>query len=153
MEMPKPGEGHNKLKLLEGSWQGTEKMHPSPWAPEGGTATGRNHSRLALGGFALLTDYQQEKGGAVTFQGHGVMTYDPKAEEYVLHWFDCMGSPPEEFRGRFAGRLLTMGHGGPGMHARMTYDLTRDGVMGSRMEMSRDGSAWDCLFEAEYRKI
>jgi hypothetical protein len=152
MAMPKPTKGHQKLERLAGRWQGTETMHPSPWDPDGGQATGLNECRVDLNGFALITDYRQERDGKVTFTGHGVTTYDPKADEVVMHWFDCMGSPPEVFRGRWQGDVLTLGHGGPGMHARMTYDLSRPGVMGSRMEMSKDGTGWACLFECDYQR-
>ena len=94
-------------------------MHPSQWDPKGEVAIGRNRQHLSLGGFALITDYEQERDGAITFTGHGVYTYDPKGNGYTLHWFDCMGSPPEVFVGGFEGEVFTLAHGGPGMHARM----------------------------------
>jgi Protein of unknown function (DUF1579) len=152
MSMPKPSEHHHRLEKLVGRWQGTETMYPSQWDPQGGTATGRNDSRLALDGFALITDYEQERDGVITFRGHGVMTWDGKEECYLLHWFDSMGSPPEIFRGNFEGDVLTVGHGGA-MHVRLIYDLTRDGVMGSAMEMSPDGTAWATLFTCDYRRV
>ena len=91
-------------------------------------------------------------GGVVTFQGHGVMTYDSNEARYVLHWFDSMGSPPEVFTGTFEGDVLTVGHGGPGMHARLTYDLTRKGVLRSRMDLSEDGADWAGFFECDYER-
>lgn len=153
MDMPKPTPGHQKLERLAGTWQGTETMYPSQWDPKGGTATGRNESRIAVGGFALVTDYRQERDGAVTFEGHGVMTYDPKRAVYVLHWFDSMGSPPEVFEGDFAGDVLTVSHGGPGMHARLVYDVSQDGVLKSRMDMSQDGEEWATFFDSDYQRV
>ena len=152
MEMPRPTEHHQRLELLVGRSQGTETMHPSQWDPQGGTATGRNDSRLALGGFALITDYEQERDGVITFQGHGVMTYDAKQQHYVLHWFDGIGSPPEVFTGNFDGDVLSLAHGGPGMHARLLYDFSRSGIMGSRMDMSQDGADWATFFECDYAR-
>jgi len=152
MDMPKPSSGHLLLKKLVGSWEGEETMHPSQWDAKGGLAIGRNKHTISLGGFALLSDYEQERDGAITFTGHGVYTYDPKADSYTLHWFDCMGSPPEVFVGGFDGDVLTLAHGGPGMHARMTYDLSIPGTMRGMMEMSPDGQAWKVLFEATYRR-
>ena len=64
--------------------------------------------------FALINDYEQERDGKITFTGHGVFTYDPKADPYTLTWFDCMGVPPEVFKGRFDGDILKLAHGGPG---------------------------------------
>jgi len=140
------------LEKLAGSWEGEETMHPSQWDPTGGVAVGRNESRIGLGGFVLITDYEQERDGVITFTGHGVYTYDPGVNGYRLHWFDCMGTPPEVFTGGFDGEVLTLAHGGPGMHARLTYDLTGPGTLRSRMEMSQDGTSWNTLFEAVYRR-
>lgn len=149
MEMPKPTEHHQRLETLAGRWQGTETMYPSQWDPEGGTATGHNDNRLALNDFVLITDYRQERDGVTTFEGHGIMTYDPKKSVYVLHWFDSIGSPPEVFEGTFDGDVLTIGHG---MHARFTYDLSQEGVLGSRMDMSPDGDEWATVFECDYAR-
>ena len=152
MDMPKPAAGHLLLEKLAGSWEGEETIHPSQWDPKGGVAIGRNNHRLSLGGFALLADYEQERDGAVSFTGHGVYTYDPKEDRYSLHWFDCMGSPPELFVGGFDGDVLTLAHGGPGMHARMTSDFSTSGTMKAMMEMSPDGAEWKVLFEAVYKR-
>ncbi len=152
MEMPKPSPGHVLLEKLVGSWEGEETMHPSQWDPVGGVAIGRNRQQMSLGGFALITDYEQERDGVITFTGHGVYTYDRKEDRYSLHWFDCMGSPPEVFVGRFEGDVLTLSHGGPGMHARMTYDLSAPETMKAMMEMSPDGEDWNVLFEATYKQ-
>lgn len=127
-------------------------MHPTQWDRLGGVAIGRNRQRMSLGGFALITDYEQQRDGAITFTGHGVYTYDLKVDRYSLHWFDCMGSPPEVFVGTFEGDVLTLSHGGPGMHARMTYDLSAPETMKAMMEMSPDGKDWKVLFEATYKQ-
>ena len=152
MDMPKPSTGHVLLEKLSGSWEGEETMYPSQWDPKGGVALGRNKHRLSLGGFALISDYEQERGGAITFTGHGVYTYDPKEDRYSLHWFDSMGSPPEVFVGGFEGDVLTLAHGGPGMHARMTTNLSTPGIMKGKMEMSPDGTEWKVFFEAVYKR-
>ena len=152
MNMPTPSAGHLLLERLSGSWEGEETMYPSQWDPNGGIAIGRNRHVLSLGGFTLLSDYEQERDDATTFTGHGVYTYAPTEDRYYLHWFDCMGSPPEVFIGGFDGDVLTLSHGGPGMHARMRYDLSTPGVMKGKMEMSPDGTEWKVLFEAVYRR-
>lgn len=151
MEMPKLTAFHRKLERLAGRWEGTETMFPSHWDPKGGTAQGVNDSRLALGGFAMINDYEQRRDGKVTFSGHGVMTYQPSESCYVLFWFDSLGSPPEVFKGNFEGDVLTVAHGGQ-MHVRLTYDLSRKGILGSSMEMSQDGKAWNKLFECDYAR-
>ncbi len=153
MEMPHPGPGHLNMEKLAGHWEGEESMHPSQWDPKGGVSTGRTKSRLALNGFALISDYEQERNGMVTFTGHGVMSFNPKEDLYTLHWFDCMGSPPEVFVGRLDGDVLILAHGGPGMHVRTTYDLGNPENLRTKMEMSQDGAAWNTLFDGSYKRI
>jgi len=152
MDMPKPTSGHKRLEMLVGTWEGDETMHPSQWDPKGSVARGKTTNRLDLSGFALISDYEQTRDGAVVFSGHGVYTYDPKKDHYALHWFDCMGSPPEVFTGTFDGDVLVLAHGGPGMHARMTYDFSEPGTLVSKMEMSQDGAKWNTLFDGRYRR-
>jgi hypothetical protein len=84
MEMPRPTESHQKLNLLAGRWTGQERLSPSPWDPKGGTVTGRSDNRIALDGFVLLHDYEQERGGAITFRGHGVLSYDAQGQCYRM---------------------------------------------------------------------
>ena len=153
MEMPIPSAGHRKLEKIAGHWEGQEKMYPSPWDPKGGRAIGRIKSRIALKGFALINDYEQERDGVITFTGHGVFTFNPEEELYTLTWFDCMGSPPEVFKGRFAGEVLTVAHGGPGMQARLTYDLSEADHLATSMEMSPDGSTWNRFFDGHFKRI
>ncbi len=153
MEMPKPSPGHKRLERMAGHWEGEEKMHPSQWDPKGGTAIASMKSEYALSGFALIGDYEQKRGGTVTFTGHSVMTYNAKDDLYSLHWFDCMGTPPEVFTGRFQGDILVAAHGGPGTHARLTYDLSNPQEMKSKMEMSEDGKKWMTMFEGSYKRV
>jgi len=152
MEMPKPSSGHARLEELAGAWEGEEQMYPSPWDPKGGTAIGRTNTRVALGGFALIGDYEQERGGHITYAGHVVWTYNPKSDICSLNWFDSMGSPPEVFTGRFEGKVITVAHGGPGTHARLTYDLSEPGILKTKMEMSQDGAAWATFFDGRYAR-
>lgn len=152
MEMPRPSAGHLKFEKLAGQWEGEEKMYPSPWDPQGGIAIGRINSRVALNGFALINDYEQVRHGAITFTGHGVFTYDPTQDVYSLIWFDCMGVPPELFKGTFDGTVLCLSHGGPGMHVRLTYDLGEPGYLCTSMEMSPDGTAWNRFFDGRLKR-
>ena len=152
MEMPKPTEAHRKLEKLVGSWHGEETMHPSPWDPEGGVAQGQSEACLALDGFAVVVDYEQERDGVVSFTGHAVYTYDVAESCYVLHWFDCMGVPPNVFKGEFEGDVLTLTTRDSTRLSRIIADYSEDGLLRSAMEMSPDGENWSTLFEGEYRR-
>jgi len=153
MEMPTLSAGHKKLEKIAGNWEGEETMYPSPWDLKGGAAVGRIKSRVALNGFALINDYEQERDEKATFSGHGVFTYNPKDESYTLVWVDCMGAPPEIFKGNFEGEVLKLAHGGPGMHVRLTYDVGEPGYLCTSMEMSQDGNTWNRFFDARLRRM
>ena len=78
--------------------------------------------------------------------------FDPKADVYTLRWFDCMGAPPEIFKGSFEGDVLKLAHGGPGMHVRLTYDLSEPGHLSMSMETSQDGAAWNRLIDGRLQR-
>jgi len=150
MDMPKPTEAHRQLEKLAGTWVGDETLYPSPMDPQGGTATSRMTARVVADGFALVTDYEQERGGIVTYRGHGVFTYEPQAGEYVMYWVDSIGSPGETFRGRLDGSMLAMTSRGAMGSFRLSYDLATPGRLKSRMEMSQDGINWMPFFDSNY---
>ena len=153
MDMPKPGDAHKKLSALIGEWSGTEKLHPSPWDPAGGTAEARVINRWVADGFAVVQEYEQSRNGQVTFRGHGVFWFDPQRDEYVMHWWDSMGGAAGEFRGRFDGNVLALASPMPqGGHSRTSWTLTGDDAHDFLMEMSPDGQSWAPAMEGQYRK-
>ena len=79
MDMPKVTEHHQKLQTLVGEWKGEETIHPSPWDPKGRKGTSATKARMDLGGFYLITDYDQfGPDGQQTYKGHGVYGWDPR---------------------------------------------------------------------------
>jgi hypothetical protein len=79
----------DRLTALVGDWEGEEALAASPWAAAG-TARGRLAFRPGVGDAALLLDYAQERDGAVTLTGHGVLTGDGLG----WWWFDSLGARP-----------------------------------------------------------
>ena len=140
------------MEQLVGSWIGEEKMYPSPWDPQGGTATGRITNRQALDGFAVIQDYKQERDGAVTFRGHGVFCWDPVQQTYLLHWFDSCGTPPNVFEGSFEGNVFTMSCETPMGRNRTVFEIQDENHYAFRMEMSSDGEQWQTLMEGHYTR-
>jgi len=153
MEMPKPGPGHMKLEKLVGTYEGDEIMHPSEWCPEASTGFGRQHNRLALGGFAIIGDYEHVKDGQVAYTGHGVTTYDPEANAYLLHWFDSMGGGLEIFRGTFENDVMVLTSKTPMGFNRLTWDYSDPTHVQTKMESSKDGETWSCCFESDYKRV
>jgi uncharacterized protein DUF1579 len=153
MQMPTLQDQHRKLKALAGNWTGEEKLHPSPWDPKGGPAVGRVQSRLDLDGFFLVSDYQEERGGQVTYRGHGVFGWDPSEQCYTMHWFDSMGSGTSApARGRWEGNKLSFEHKHPMGHSRYTYALEGEGRYSFLLENSQDGKQWASFMEGRYTR-
>ena len=152
MEMPKPTDAHKKLERLAGKWKGEEKMYPSPWDPAGGMAVARVNNRPALDGFTVVQDYEQERNGAVTFRGHGVFSYDTAQQCYVLHWWDTMGMPPNQFKGTIDGNILTLTDKNPRGLSRAVFDLRQEGKYNFKMEVSQDGKQWMTFVEGNYNR-
>ncbi len=152
MDMPKPGPVHEKLARFAGTWSGQETMHPSPWDPKGGLADATLTSRVACDGFWIVGDYEQRRGGVVTFRGHSIFGFDAKTQEVVLHWFDSMGMGPDVFRGKFSGETLAViCENSMGRH-RMTYDFSEKRTLRSRMESTLDGDVWQPMFDGVYHQ-
>jgi hypothetical protein len=152
MQMPKPTPAHEKLHALAGEWEGRETLHPSPWAPDTRHAVGRFCMRMAVDGMFLLSDYEEERDGAVVFRGHGVYGYDAKREVYTMYWFDSMGHNPNETLGTWDGETLTFANRSDHGHARYVYTLRGPDEMSFRIDSSRDGEQWTCLMEGEFRR-
>jgi len=152
MDSHAPNEHHQRLARITGTWSGTEKMHPSPWIPEGAEATSTVTWRSDLSGFVLIGDYRQTMGDTVTYQGHGVYTIDPQSNEVVLHWFDTMGGQREEFRGSWDGDVLTIQSKNAMGHMRLRYDFSEDGRLLNSAEMSPDGENWNRMFDGDLRR-
>jgi hypothetical protein len=159
MQTLQPNEAHRKLEKLAGDWIGKERIHPSPFDPQGGEAVGRVHNRVALDGFVIVQDYEQERGGKVNFRGHGVFSWDAAEQCYMMHWWDSMGMPLNLFRGEFEGDVLTLDCRLPaddelGRHSqsRAVFDFTAADRYRFRMEVSPNGKQWFPFMEAEYQR-
>jgi len=150
MEMPKPAAAHRKLERVVGLWTGEEKLFPSPWDPKGGTAISRVENRLALDGFAVVQDYEQERNGKVNFRGHGVLRWEAQQQCYEMYWFDSMGMAPNIFRGSFEDNVLTMTNKQAQGYTRAVWDFRQDGQYQYRMELSQDGNQWQLFIEGHY---
>ena len=152
MDMPRPTAAHERLNKFIGKWRGEEKMSPSPWDPKGGIATGIIENRLSLDGFAVIQEYTQMRDDAVSFRGHGVITYDGQEKCYLMHWFDSMGTPPNVFKGNFEGEILKLSNRFPGGFTRTAWNLGTEKKYSFKMEMSADGTTWNRLMDGDYKR-
>jgi hypothetical protein len=147
MEMPKPSEQHRKLAALAGAWSGVEKLYPSPW-DQGGDATSRAEGRVAADGFWVETDYEQSRDGKVNYRAHGVFGWDPKAERYLMYWFDSMGSVPSPALGTWEGDTLTFELGA----SRYVYKFGAPGRYDFAIHTAQGGD-WKPMMESVFTSL
>ena len=151
MEMPKPGPAHQQLAKLAGHWVGQEKMHPSPWDPNGGMATGQVKNTLALDGFCVFQDYEQVRDGKTSFRGLGIFSWNAMKQCNELAWADSMGGMVQIFAGKWDGDVLRMTSDGPMGTTRCSFDVAGGGYK-FKMDVSPDGKAWTTFMEGTYKK-
>jgi uncharacterized protein DUF1579 len=153
-EMPRPTGEHERLQALAGSWVGQERLLPSPFDPVGGTAVGRMQARMALDGFYLIADYEQERNGQVNFRGHAVYGWDPRGRCYTMHWFDSIGIEHDApGLGSWEADTLSLVH--ETRHtgsSRYTY-VVGDGEYQMQLEHAPDGKTWTTILEGRYERI
>lgn len=91
MKAATPGEHHQKLARLVGTWEARTKFWMDPTQPaEEGTGTAKWKSMYDNRYFMLEWDGKSEKMGP--FQGLGISGYDNVAKKYVDVWMDSMST-------------------------------------------------------------
>lgn len=90
-EMPKPAPEMAQLAYFVGDWTCEGKMHATPMTPAG-TMTGSVSAKMDLGGFFLTIAVTGNSPGMPPFQGIVHETFDPAAKQFVMYWFDNMGT-------------------------------------------------------------
>jgi len=152
-EMPKPGPEHKRLHAMAGSWTSAETIHSSPWDPSGGPAKGRAESRVALDGFVVVTEYDQERNGKVAYRGHGVFGYDASQKKWFMQWNDNVTpTAATPVWGAFEGDVLTFQMQGPMGHSRYVYSFAKDGTYAFAIESSKDGAKWTTFMDGKFTK-
>lgn len=153
MQMTGLTEQHKQLAIMAGDWAGEEKVHPSPWDPQGGTATSRYVARLELNSFYLITEYEQSRGGQVCYRAHGVYGYDPQKQKFLMYWFDGMGCDMGgPALGVWEGDRLQFTHQSAQGHGRYTYRFVSATELMFTLEHSGDGKNWTLFLESRFRK-
>jgi hypothetical protein len=152
MEMPRPGEAHRRLHRLAGIWEGAEEMHGLP-PGQGGAFQGRHHHRVDVGGLYLLGDYQQQRDGKPSFQGHSVFGVDSGSGEVCRYWFDALGMVPAgPSRGAWNGDELVLLARFPQGVGRYRYTLEGEDRFRFQLESSLDGESYRTVMIGRYRK-
>ncbi len=154
METPRPTDEHRRLAALAGDWEGDETLHaPLPDGAAAAPTTGVFRARVVADGFFLATDYEQRRGDAVTYRGHGVYGYDPSGGVYLMYWFDESGHVPlAPVVGRFKDGTWSYEVVGPQGHSRYVYQVVGPAEFAFRIETTKDGATWTPFMEGRYRR-
>lgn len=152
MQVPDATAEQQQLHLLVGTWAGEEHIQPSPWDPSGATARATVRNEPAMGGLAVVQEYDQERDGSVAFRGLGVFRWDAAAGEVHLFWLDTLSPHPRDFRGTFEGDVLTLTSREARGQARATWDFSAADRYTYRLDASPDGETWMPYIEATYAR-
>lgn len=87
--MPKPGPEHEVLKMDVGTWDAAVESFQGPGQPPA-KSKGVEVNTIGCGGLCLITDFKGELMPGVSFQGHGVATWDAPKKKYRGSWTDSM---------------------------------------------------------------
>ena len=88
-KLAEPGEHHEHLKPLAGTWKTTTKWWMGPGEPE--ISQGMSKNTWILGGRFLQTEF---KGSSEEhpFAGLGLLGYDNTKKQHISMWCDTMGT-------------------------------------------------------------
>lgn len=89
MKLAEPGEHHEHLKVLAGTWKTTTKWWMGPGEPDISQGVAKN--TWILGGRFLQTDFKSSSEEH-PFAGLGLLGYDNAKKQHVSMWCDTMGT-------------------------------------------------------------
>jgi len=90
---PQPTKAHQMLAEEAGAWECHVKMYfQGPLGPAS-EFEGREVNKLVSGGLFLQTTFTCDMGER-TFEGHSLLGYDPRKEQYTGVWVDNFTSVP-----------------------------------------------------------
>ena len=89
MKMAEPGEHHEHLKVLAGTWKTTTKMWMGSGDPE--VARGVSKNTWILGGRYMQSEFKNTTEGH-PFEGFGLLGYDNAKKQHFSMWCDSMST-------------------------------------------------------------
>ena len=87
MKLAEPGEHHEHLKVLAGTWKTTTKWWMGPGEPDISQGVAKN--TWILGGRFLQMEFKSTSGDH-PFEGFGLLGYDNTKKQHVSVWCDTM---------------------------------------------------------------
>jgi len=120
---PSYGPAQERLAAFLGEWRGDGTVFANPWGPAG-NSKGHWSFRFDPLRLNLIHDFHEQREGGFAFDGHGVLTVDPDAGDYLWFWFDTHGYPPlQPARGGWTGSVLGLEKHTPRGVGRTTFSI------------------------------
>ena len=136
MKYADPGENHEHLKSLAGTWNLSSKFRMAPDAPWD-TSGGESVNEWILGGRFLQQKVKSPPSEKMlfAFEGFGLLGYDNFAKKYVSLWMDSFFTGVMHFQGfcdasgkviTFEGEIANPMKGGAMTKSRWVYKIIND---------------------------
>lgn len=157
MGQPAPAPETKKLAFLVGNFTSEERFFASPMMPQEMTSKGTYEGRFALGDFFVTAEVKSELMGG--FTGRSFMKYDAEKKQYVLWWFDSMGTAQEYPGGQWKDEKTLVfecdiHHGGMPMRVRSAYTVTSPTTWTLKEEADyKDGKGFVPAMEIHFKKV
>jgi hypothetical protein len=140
----------SRLAFLMGSFTGTERMHPSAWAP-GGPATSSAEASAELDGNLVVQRYVQLRDGSVSFELVAIWMCDPSSGDVLYYGFDSAGFPADPpARGSWDDAQLVLERTTPRGSSRLTVEPTGHGWSWSKEFRGPDAVTWTPVQDAVF---
>jgi hypothetical protein len=72
---------------MAGTFESEDQIHPTPWNPQGGTASTRSTGRMELDHSFLIQDTEQHDNGVIVYRTHAVLGWDAYHQLFTKHVF------------------------------------------------------------------
>jgi hypothetical protein len=149
-------EHHQKLDFFAGEWMTTDTVPPNQIG-SGGVAHGKASFKWDLNNLWLINKYEGEMPGMGHYEGRGMITWDIDAGDYILYWFDNMGTSVGIYRGDFTveNTLVLIGEmemQGTKYYQRLSWKKNSDKEILFTSEMSMDGENYNKMMESVYKR-
>ena len=151
--LPSLTDHHRQLHRLAGRWAGEETVAATPWLAAG-IAQAQVQAHVGPGGFFLIQDYQQRRGGDAHFSAHAIFSWNAEADCVAMFWFDSIGHVPETpATGEWHGDSLTLIRSSRRGVARHRFDLIDADEYRTHLEFkAAEADAWLPVSSAVMRR-
>lgn len=157
MPVPVPAPETKKLGFMVGNFTTEEHFFANPMMPQEMKSKGTFEGHFVLGDFFVATEVKSDLMGG--FKGHSYMKYDSEKKQYVMWWFDSMGSAQEYGNGQWKDEKTLVfecdvTYTGTPMRVRSAYIVQSPTTWTLKEEADyKDGKGFIPTMEIQFKKV